>query len=75
MMTRVTLHLTSPQGEVGGGEVSINEAICYGAGDVRVQTVHTGPQTVPHSGAQIPAHCLKCKLSRIENGFSRKYMS
>ena len=59
-MTRLTPHLASPEGEVGGGEVPVDEAICDGAGDVRVQAVHARPQAVPHSGAQSPAHGLKC---------------
>ena len=59
----VFTYLACSEGEVGGGEVPIDEAVGDGALDVRVQTVHPGPQTVPHSRAHIPANGLKCKLN------------
>ena len=61
-MTSVTLHLTSPQGEVGGGEVPVDEAVGDGALDVGVEAVHTGPQGVPHGRTNSPAHSLKSQL-------------
>lgn len=53
-------HLAGPEGEVGGGEVPVDEAVRDGALDVGVEAVDPGPQGVPHGRTHSPAHSLKC---------------